>query len=150
MYCISTVKFSILLNGSPSDFFGSSRRIRQGDPLSPFLFDIVMEALSRMLDVATSIWKFSGFSVSSTVGTSLMVSHHLFANDTIFCDAEPTQIANLRAILVRFEEASVLSINLGKSELVPVGVVHNLEALVGLLGCGQSLLSLKYLGLPFH
>ena len=53
MCCISTVKFSILLNGSPFDFFGSSWRIRQGDPLSLLLFDIVMKALSRMLDVAT-------------------------------------------------------------------------------------------------
>ena len=53
MCCISTVKFSILLNGSPFDFFGSSWRIRQGDPLSLLLFDNVMKALSRMLDVAT-------------------------------------------------------------------------------------------------
>ena len=43
---------------------------------------------------------------------------------------------------------SGLHINLGKSKLVPVGGVHNLEALVGLLGCGQSSLPLKYLGLP--
>ena len=104
-----------------------------------------------MLDVAASTGQFSSFSVDSTTGPLVMVSHLLFADDTlVFCDAETSQIANLRAILVRFEEASVLSINLGKSELVPVGVVHNLEALVGLLGCGQSLLSLKYLGLPFH
>ena len=47
-YCILIVKFSILINGSPSDFFGSSRGLRQGDPLSPLLFDIVMEALSRI------------------------------------------------------------------------------------------------------
>ena len=137
-----------MLNVSPFDFFGSSRGIRQGDSLSLLHFDIVMEALSHMLDVAAFAGQFSGFLVGSTTGTSLMVSHLLFADDTlIFCDAEPTQIANLRAILVRFEEASVLSINLGKSELVPVGVVHNLEALVGLLGCGQSSLPLKYLGL---
>ena len=51
-YCISTVKFFILINGSPFDFFGSSRGFRQGEPLSSLLFDIVMEALSRMLDVA--------------------------------------------------------------------------------------------------
>ena len=96
-----------------------------------------MEALSHMLDVVASVGQFSGFFVGSTVGPSVMVSHLLFADDTLFfCDVEPSQIANLRAILARFEEVSGLHINLGKSELVPVGVVHNLEALVGLLGCG--------------
>ena len=43
---------------------------------------------------------------------------------------------------------SGLRINLGISELVPIGGVLNLEALVRLLGCGQSSLPLKYLGLP--
>ena len=40
-------------------------------------------------------------------------------------------------ILARFEEVSGLHINLGNSELVPVGGVHNLEDLVGLLECGH-------------
>ena len=64
---------------------------RQGDPLSPLLFDIVMEALSHMLNVAASVGQFSGFSVGSTAGPSMMVSHLLFANNTlIFCDVEPS------------------------------------------------------------
>ena len=149
MCCISTVKFSILINSSPSDFFGSSRGIRSGDPLSPLLFDIVMEGLSRMLDVAATNSQFSGFSIGNTTGSSVMVSHLLFADDThIFCNTDPTQIASLRAILARFEEVSGLRINLGKSKLVPIGVVHNMDVLMGMLGCRQSSLPLRYLGLP--
>ena len=89
-YCISTVKFSILINGSPLGFFESSRGIRQGDPLYLLLFDIVMEDLSRMLDMVALVGQFTGFSVSSTTSASMMVSHLLFADDTlIFCDADP-------------------------------------------------------------
>jgi hypothetical protein len=62
-FCISTVRFSILVNGSPCGFFPSSRGIRQGDPLSPLLFVIVMEALSRMIDKAIGVGLISGFSV---------------------------------------------------------------------------------------
>ena len=65
----------------------------------------------------------------------------------IFCDADPNQIIILRAILTRFEEVSGLRINFGKSKLALVEVVHNLDVLVGLLGCKQSSLTLKYLGL---
>ena len=50
--------------------------------------------------------------------------------------------------MTRFEEVSGLRINLGKSEMVPVGDVHNLDDLVGLLGCRHSSLPFKYLGLP--
>ena len=117
--------------------------------MSPLLFDIVMKGLSHMLDVAATTNQFSGFSVGNTTGNSVMVSHLLFVDDIlIFCDADDMQIASLRAILARFEEVSGLRINLGKSKLVPIGVVHNMDVLMGMLGCRQSSLPLRYLGLP--
>ena len=146
--CISIVKFSILIDGSLSDFFGSFRGLRQGDPLSPFLFDIVMEALSRMLVATTAAGQFLGFTVGNATGSMITVSHLLFVDDTlVFCDANINHIIVLRGILSRFEKMSRLKINLVKSELVPVGDVHNLHELVEILGCRESALPLKYLGL---
>ena len=78
-FCISTVRFSILINGFPCGFFESSRGLRQGDPLSPLLFVLVMEALGRMLDKAVYDGHMSGFGVGSEEGRSLSVSHLLFA-----------------------------------------------------------------------
>ena len=89
-----------------------------------------------MLDVAATTNQFSGFSVGNTTSNSVIVSHLLFVDDIlIFCDANAMQIASLRAILARFEEVSGLRIDLGKSELVSMGVVHNMDVLVGMLGC---------------
>ena len=91
--------------------------------------------------MAATAGQFLGFCVRSTTGTSMMVFHLLFANNTlIFCDADPNQLITLREILTRFQKVSDLRINLGKSELVAVGVVHNLDDLMGLLGCRHSFL----------
>jgi hypothetical protein len=82
------VRFSILVNGTSAGFFTSSRGLRQGDPLSPLLFVVVMEALSRMLNVTMNQGLLTGFSVGSRDNEDLVVNHLLFADDTlIFCGA---------------------------------------------------------------
>ena len=147
--CISSARFSILVNGSPTGFFESSRGLRQGDPLSPFLFLIVMEALSRLLARA-GIGRFiKGFLVGCHEEESLDISHLLFADDTlIFCGADPLQLRYLKGVFIWFQAVSGLKINLGKSELVPVGDEVVVEELAGILGCKVSSLPLQYLGLP--
>ena len=80
-FCISTVKFSILINGTPCGFFESSRGIRQGDPLSPLLFVIVTNAFSKMLDKAVKDGLMFGFRVGP-ICNSEQVTHLLFADDT--------------------------------------------------------------------
>jgi len=60
-YCISTASFSVLVNGKPCGFFRSSRGLRQGDPLSPFLFIIVIEALSKLISRTIEAGFLQGF-----------------------------------------------------------------------------------------
>ena len=130
-FCISTVCFSILINGSPCEFFESFKGLRQGDPLFPLLFVLVMEALGRMLDKAVHDGHMSSFGVGHLEGRSLAVSHLFFADDTlIFCDADLDQGLFLCLILIWFEVVFGLKINLGKSELVLVGMVHNFDLLL--------------------
>ena len=78
-----------------------------------------------------------------------MVSHLLFTDDTlVFCDANIDQMLILHMVLIWFEAVFGLKVNLGKSKLVAVGAVLNMEILVAVLGCNQGSLPMKYLGLP--
>jgi hypothetical protein len=108
-----------------------------------------MEALSRMLIAALDQGNLTGFSVGSSEFEALVVNHLLFADDTlIFCGAQEEQIRHLRRVFLCFEAASSLRINLGKSEVVPIGAVEDVNRLAHLLGCRVASLPLTYLGLP--
>ena len=82
--CVTTVRFSVLVNGSPAGFFGSSRGLRQGDPLSPLLFLLIMEVLSCILKKTEKGSLIQGFHVGPINSTGIYISHLLFADDTIF------------------------------------------------------------------
>ena len=102
-----------------------------------------------MLDKVVRKGRISSFRVGDLEGRSLAVFHLLFVDDTlIFCDADLDQILILLMILIWFEAMSSLKINLGKSELVHVGMVHNIDLLLIVLGCKQGTLPMKYLDLP--
>ncbi|RVX06605.1 LINE-1 reverse transcriptase-like [Vitis vinifera] len=148
-WCISTAKFSILINGVPAGFFPNSKGLRQRDSLSPYLFVLGMEVLSTLIRRAGEGGFLAGCRLRGRGGVELNVSHLLFADDTIiFCKAEREQVTNLSWILAWFEAASGLRINLAKSALILVGQVDELEELAAELGCRLGVFPTVYLGLP--
>ncbi|KAJ9704079.1 hypothetical protein PVL29_005387 [Vitis rotundifolia] len=148
-WCISTAKFSVLVNGVPAGFFSNSKGLRQGDPLSPYLFVMGMEVLSALIRKAADGGFISGCRLRGSGRTKLDVSHLLFADDTIiFCEAKIEYLSSLSWILVWFEATSRLRINLSKSELIPVGEVDDVEKMAVELGCKVGSLPSVYLGLP--
>ena len=129
-WCISTPSFSMMVNGTPEGFFQNSRGLRQGDPLSPYLFVIAMEVFSSFLKRVVEGGFMSGYKVKDRNEEGVQISHLLFADDTlVFCQATQDQLTYLSWLLMWFEAVSGLRINLEKSELIPVGKVENIDDL---------------------
>ncbi|RVW30453.1 putative ribonuclease H protein [Vitis vinifera] len=147
--CVSSAKFSILVNGVPAGFFPNTRGLRQGDPLSPYLFVMGMEILDVLIRRAVEGGYLTGCNIRGGSRTSLNISHLFFADDTVvFCEANKDQVSHLSWILIWFEAASGLRINLAKSEIIPVGEVEEILEMAAELGCRVGSLPSQYLGLP--
>ncbi|GJX23647.1 putative RNA-directed DNA polymerase, eukaryota, reverse transcriptase zinc-binding domain protein [Tanacetum coccineum] len=144
---LKSSRASILVNGSPTSEFSLKRGLRQGDPLSPFLFIIVMEGLHIALKDGLTGNLFQGVKIGSS---EIRLSHLFYADDVIIlsewnqCDMD-----NIIRILMSFYLASGLKINISKSNLYGVGVSSNdIESMAAGTGCSASNLPFSYLGLP--
>ena len=105
MICVSSVSFSILINGSPKGFVKPERGIRQGDPLSPYLFIIFAEVLSHMMTRAAMRRKIQGIKISSH---SPSINHLLFVDDSLFFSlANPKNGRAIKQILHQYEKVLV-------------------------------------------
>eukprot|EP01018_Ginkgo_biloba_P020280 Gb_31029 [translate_table: standard] len=119
MSCMTSVSFSILINGSTSPFFRPGRGLRKGCPISPLLFLIVAEGSSRaLLEV-----KRSGTNRDIKVGSLLCLTRLLFVDDILlFCDGSRRDALKLREVLDLYCSATGILVNIGKSIVSFMGI----------------------------
>ncbi|XP_076892373.1 uncharacterized protein LOC143544101 [Bidens hawaiensis] len=137
---------SVLINGSPTMEFACNRGLRQGDPLSPFLFVIAMEALTGIMKKSTNIGLFHDLKCTLN---GPAISHLLYADDVVFLgEWSVTNAMNLQRILRCFHLASGLKANLEKCSVYGVGVGESeIENMASILHCKPGKFPFRYLGL---
>jgi hypothetical protein len=115
MSCASTVSYSILVNGRPTGHITPSRGIRQGDPLSPYLFLLVAEGLNSLLTRAVENGSLLGVPTSAF---GIKLSHLFFADDSLFlCRVNFQEWCNLLQVMAVYEQASGQKLNTGKTSI---------------------------------
>lgn len=140
----------MLVNGSPCDFFPGSCGIRQGDPLSPALFTIIADILSRILARAENVGKISGIKVSRL---SPMITHLMYADDlVIYSRANLEEAQEIKNCLDLYCNWTDQCINWEKSNIYYSYNVQRASRLeiCRLLGMRECSHSGKYLGNPFY
>jgi hypothetical protein len=148
MMCVTTVNYSILVNGDPCGSITPSRGLRQGDPISPYLFLICAEALSAMMAKANREGLLLGVPTSKR---GPKISHLFFTDDSLlFCRSNTTQWNSLTHILQLYEMASGQKMNSNKTAIFfsKNTSSSDKEQILGISGVPSTQQFDTYLGLP--
>jgi hypothetical protein len=140
---------SVLANGEESSTFKTGKGLRQGDPLSPLLFNLVVDVLTRMLVRATESGLIRVMLTQFRRGGVIALQ---YADDIVlFSSCDRICLRNLRCVLILFEVVSGMRINFHKSEVIPMSI-DDVEAhdIADVLNCPIGSLHFRYLGVPLH
>ncbi|KAK1660876.1 hypothetical protein QYE76_049035 [Lolium multiflorum] len=135
----------VLVNGVPGRKIQHLRGLRQGDALSPFLFDLAIDPLHRLLEIATSV----GI-LSKLKGKHCTFRASFYADDVaLFLNPTQHDISGLGEILKAFGQATGLITNLTKSSISPISCQHiDIQDLVTGAGIALAPFPCMYLGMP--
>ena len=148
MECVKTISYSVLVNGESKGLIKPTRGIRQGDPLSPFLFLLCTEGLNDLIVKAESEGSIHGFALSRR---SPKLMHLLFANDSLlFCRSNINECQKVLDLLASYESMSKQQINRGKTSIffsksTTLDMRNEIKEALGVPEIRQYE---KYLGLP--
>ncbi|WVZ96532.1 hypothetical protein U9M48_042161 [Paspalum notatum var. saurae] len=154
-WCLWIKKFvtggsvGIKVNDDIGHYFQSKKGLRQGDPMSPILLNIVADMLSILIKRAKDDSQIRGI-IPHLADDGLSILQ--YADDTIiFIDHDLEQAKNMKLLLCVFEQLSGLKINFHKSEIFCFGEAKHYEhEYAELFGCGPGSYPFRYLGIPMH
>lgn len=144
--CITTASFSVQVNGELAGYFQSNRGLRQGCSLSPYLFVICMNVLSKMLDEAAARNLIGFHPKCKNIG----LTHLCFADDLmVFIEGSRRSVEGILRVFEEFDKMSGLKISLEKSTLFMAGFSDQKRAeIVSHFPLASGNLPVRYLGLP--
>ncbi|XP_039049215.1 uncharacterized protein LOC120190158 [Hibiscus syriacus] len=143
---ITNPSYSIVLNGCLVGYFKGARGVRQGDPLSPYIFVLAMNVLSKLLNLAAAKGVFNYHPKCKKIG----LTHLCFADDLlVFYKGSMDSIIGVQAVLDVFYTMSGLRLNASKCELFPVGIsAQQCVSIRNITGFKLGSLPVRYLGVP--
>ena len=148
MKCISSISYSVIINGTTYGNIIPTRGLRQGDPLSPFLFLLCAEGFSAQIHDVAQNNQLHGISICRGAPK---ITHLFFAYDSLlFCRANGNECNKLKEILSMYESASGRKINTDKSFIFfnPNTSRELKEEIINIPGSMHDSNHTKYLGLP--
>ncbi|KAJ0789762.1 putative RNA-directed DNA polymerase [Helianthus annuus] len=144
--CLASGTGSVLINGSPTDEFTYKRGLRQGDPISPFLFIIAMEIINLFMNRILGAGLYQGFNLPNGGPT---LTHLCYADDVLFIGRWSDKNAVTLSHFLRWLNlVTGLKVNLQKSKLFGFGVSDDEKVrLANILKCDVGKLPFTYLGI---
>ena len=140
---------AIKINDDVGKYFQTKKGLRQGDPLSPLLFNLVADMLAILIERAKQDGQILGL-VPHLVDGGISILQ--YADDTIiFMEHNFEQAKNMKLLLTMFEQLSGLKINFHKSELFCFGAAKGVQQdYMNIFGCNVGEAPFTYLGIPLH
>ncbi|XP_062103545.1 uncharacterized protein LOC133814624 [Humulus lupulus] len=148
MSCVQNTSYSLLMNGRIQGKFKGEKGLRQGDPMSPLLFVLIMEYLTRSLQLAAlkSSFRYLPMCKSLKLINLCFVDHLL-----LFCKGSLSAVRSVKEVLDEFASATGLSINSGKSHIFFGGVTSNDRTRIAHeINLTEGTFPLMYLGVPMR